>query len=131
MIRTRLIGSSIAAAAIASLSLATAQADGPQAVATAAQHARLAAGSAAINAVHLHLHHVLNCLVGPDGEGFDEDSGNPCAATGGAIPQTSDSEMKAELEELAEQVRGGIANQDLAAAQETATEVHEMLAEDE
>jgi hypothetical protein len=106
-----------------------AQADGPQAIATAAQHAGLAAGSADLAGAQRHLHHALNCLVGPDGEGFDEGAGNPCANAGGAIPQTSDTEMLEKLEMLAEQIRGGVMGEDLAAAKELAGEVQEMLAE--
>jgi uncharacterized membrane protein len=32
--------------------------------------------------VTLHLHHVLNCAVGPDGMGFDAAAGNPCKGQG-------------------------------------------------
>jgi len=45
-------------------------ADGPTAISTAANHAGLAANAGAIEMVHTHLHHVLNCLVGPGGDGF-------------------------------------------------------------
>ena len=37
----------------------------------AATHAGLAAQAADINGVHTHMHHALNCLVGPKGDGFD------------------------------------------------------------
>ena len=51
------------------------------------QHAGFAAKAATIDMVHMHLHHVLNCLVGPSGPGFDAAPGNPCAKAGnGAIP---------------------------------------------
>src|SRR5262245_7670910 len=122
----RIIGSAIALAGAISLSPA-ALADGPQAVATAAQHAGLAAGGADIATVQRHLHHVLNCLVGPGGAGFDAAPGNPCAAAGGAIPQTADAAMKTKLEQAATQVRGGIANQNLDAAKKTAVDVQTML----
>jgi hypothetical protein len=102
-------------------------ADGPQAVATAAQHAGLATNAGDLAGVHRHLHHTLNCLVGPDGEGFDEAAGNPCANAGGAIPQTADAEMKAKLEELATQVRAAVANEDVAAVKEVAMAVQESL----
>src|SRR5690554_5726690 len=53
---------------------------------TASVHAGLAANSADIKGVHTHLHHSLNCLVGPDGDGFDESQMNPCEGMGkGAI----------------------------------------------
>lgn len=105
-------------------------ADGPQAIATAAQHAGLAANSGDIAGVHRHLHHTLNCLVGPEGDGFDQSAGNPCQAAGGAIPQTADAEMRMKLEGIAGQVRSAIGNSDLAAAKEAAMDVQEMLAAD-
>ncbi len=106
----------------------TAVADGPQAIATAANHAGLAAAAGGIDMVHTHLHHVLNCLVGPGGDGFDAGPGNPCAnAGGGAIPQTADAAMKTKLTAAAAQAKGGIANADMAAAKKTASDVQAML----
>ena len=95
----------------------TALADGPAATATAATHAGLAAAGTDLAGVRRHLHHVLNCLVGPGGEGFDAAPGNPGLA-GGAIPQTTDAAMKAKLEKAAVDVRKGIASEDLAVAKE-------------
>lgn len=105
----------------------TALADGPQAVGTAAQHAGFAAGGTDIAVVRRHLHHVLNCLVGPEGEGFDAAPGNPCAASGGAIPQTTDATTKDKLQKAATQVRTAIAGSDLDAAKKVATEVQAQL----
>ena len=103
-------------------------ADGPQAIATAANHAGLAAAAGGIDMVHTHLHHVLNCLVGPGGNGFDAAPGNPCAnAGGGAIPQTADAALKTKLEAAATQARAGIANADMAASKKVASDVQAML----
>jgi hypothetical protein len=102
-------------------------ADGPQAVATAAQHAGLAAAAGDIAGAHRHLHHTLNCLIGPDGEGFDEAAGNPCRDAGGAIPQTADAQMKENLEEAAMKVRDAIENDDPAAVKEVAMSVQDTL----
>jgi hypothetical protein len=104
-------------------------ADGPQAIATAAQHAGLAAGSGDLAGVRRHLHHTLNCLVGPDGEGFDQAAGNPCANAGGAIPQTADADTMDKLEKLAMQIREGVMSEDLAASRKLAADVQEMLAD--
>lgn len=106
----------------------TVLADGPQAIATAAQHAGLAAASADIAMVRTHLHHVVNCLVGPGGEGFDEPSRNPCMQAGGAIPQTADAATKEILMKQAADARAAIANADLAAAQAAATAIQKALA---
>jgi len=107
---------------------ASALADGPQAIATAANHAGLAAAAGGIDMVHTHLHHVVNCLVGPGGDGFDAGPGNPCAnAGGGAIPQTADAATKAKLAAAATQAKAGIANADMAGAKKTASDVQAML----
>ena len=37
------------------------------------------------NEVTTHLHHVLNCLVGPSGKMFDAGAGNPCQGMGNGI----------------------------------------------
>ncbi len=102
-------------------------ADGPTAISTAANHAGLAANAGAIEMVHTHLHHVLNCLVGPGGDGFDAAPGNPCGAAGGAIPQTADAGMKNKLMGVAAQVRTGIASNDMAAAKKVATDAQAAL----
>jgi hypothetical protein len=117
----------VGAFAFAALLSAPALADGPQAIATAKQHAGLAANAANVDAVHTHLHHVLNCLVGPGGQGFDAMPGNPCNAAGGAIPQTADAATKTKLESAATTARGGIAAADVAAAKKAATDIQGML----
>ncbi|MDO1527859.1 hypothetical protein QMK61_03355 [Fulvimonas sp. R45] len=54
--------------------------------ATASAHAGMALGAADLKTAQLHLHHVVNCLVGPSGQGFDAKAGNPCKGMGqGAI----------------------------------------------
>lgn len=70
-----------AALALAS-SLALAQGAMEQEVTTAITHARLAAQQDSADKVHLHLHHVINCLVGEQGDGFNADAGNPCHGMG-------------------------------------------------
>ncbi|MHB1543176.1 MAG: hypothetical protein ACYCVU_01105 [Gammaproteobacteria bacterium] len=50
-------------------------------------HAGLAVDMHRIALIHLHLHHVINCLVGVRGRQFDPRAGNPCRGLGhGAIP---------------------------------------------
>jgi hypothetical protein len=126
----RIIGRATAFTALTGLATFTpvaALADGPQAISTAAQHAGLAAGGADLAGVRRHLHHTLNCLVGPDGPGFDAAPGNPCAAAGGAIPQTADATVKDKLQKAATQVRTAIASDNLDAAKKAATDVQQLL----
>ncbi|EQD53437.1 secreted protein [mine drainage metagenome] len=50
-------------------------------------HAGLAVDMHRVALIHLHLHHVINCLVGVQGRPFDPQAGNPCKGLGhGAIP---------------------------------------------
>src|SRR5579863_7879581 len=73
-------------------------------------HAGLAAQAADINGVHTHMHHALNCLVGPKGDGFDAKQMNPCAQSGnGAIPDEMDAAKKAKLTTAKGQLQNGIA----------------------
>jgi hypothetical protein len=95
---------------------------------TAATHASLAAGAAALDGVQMHLHHALNCLVGPGGTGFDAKQINPCAGSGnGAIPDTSDAARKKALEDAANTVRAGLATSDVSIAQKAASEAASEL----
>jgi len=102
-------------------------ADGPQAIGIAAQHAGLAANAANINVVRTHLHHVLNCLVGPGGDGFDAMPGNPCAMAGGAIPQTANAEEKTKLLNVAQRIRTAISAPEMAEAKQVATDTQNAL----
>ncbi len=121
-----LLGAAVAAA----LLLPTAVlADAHSEIVNAGVHAGLAVGSADIAGVHTHLHHALNCLVGPGGNGFAANEMNPCAQAGsGAIPDTADATKKSALEAAAAEARAGIAATDLAAAKKAATDVKAMLA---
>jgi len=90
--------------------------------ATARSHAELATDEADLAGVQMHLHHALNCLVGPRGDGFDAAQMNPCASSGnGAIPDTTDAAKKSVLEGAADKIRAGIATTDLAEAKADAT----------
>ena len=81
------------------------------------QHAGFASKAAAIDMVHMHLHHVLNCLVGPSGTGFDAAPGNPCAKAGNGAVAEADAAQKAKLQPAVAAATAGIAATDVAAAQ--------------
>ena len=52
----------------------------------ASAHAGMAFGAKDLKVTHMHLHHVVNCLVGPAGKGFDANEADPCKGVGnGAI----------------------------------------------
>ncbi len=121
----RLIVGVAAIAALCGAGVAPVLADESAELSTAGQHAGMAAGSADIKLVHMHLHHVVNCLVGPSGEGFDKAAGNPCDGKGnGAIADGGD---KMKLGEAVKKAWDGIKSDDLATAKKDAGEVQAML----
>jgi len=97
-------------------------ADAHSEIVLAATHAGLAASATDIASVHSHLHHALNCLVGPSGLGFDAKEMNPCAQSGkGAIPDTVDAAKKTALEAAVVRARSGAASPNLDAARKAAS----------
>jgi hypothetical protein len=119
-------------AALLALAIAAAPtcvlADGASETVTAQMHADLAAHAADLTGVHTHLHHTLNCLVGPAGAGFDPKEMNPCANAGqGAIPDTSNPAKKRLLTTAADKAKKGIAASDISSAQKSAGEIAAML----
>ena len=90
-------------------------------IANAKTHANNAANAGTIDAVHMHMHHAINCLAGPKGEGYDASQMNPCANAGdGAIPDQTDAAKKAKLESAKATLIKGLALTDLKAAQDSA-----------
>jgi hypothetical protein len=97
-------------------------------IANARMHAGLAAQGSSIAVVHTHLHHTINCLVGPKGTGFDAKEINPCQSDGaGAIPDETDAAKKKALQSADEEASAGLASNDLATAQKDASSVATML----
>lgn len=84
-------------------------------VGTAHAHALMAQNAKTIAEAHAHLHHVINCLVGPRGEGFDAKAGNPCKGQGnGAIPDsTSDQAMHGNLQNALADAQSGLKSDSL------------------
>jgi hypothetical protein len=117
------------AVAIAALApLPALAADVGSEIVTAGTHAGLAAQAADLNGVHMHLHHAVNCLVGPSGKGFDASQMNPCANSGnGAIPDTADPAKKASLQAAADKALSGIAESDIAKAKAAANATAGLL----
>ena len=105
----------IAGTALAAVSL-------PAEMSNARTHANNAANAPTIDAVHTHMHHAINCLVGPKGDGYDASQMNPCANAGnGAIPDQTDAAKKAKLESAKAALMKGLGENDLKAAQASAT----------
>jgi hypothetical protein len=109
----------VAAALVASAPLLAAELS--KEISTAAEHAGYAADATILKTAQVHLHHTINCLVGPNGKGFDANEANPCKAMGnGAIPDSTDAAKKKLLEEALKSANAGLATKDLAAAKKAA-----------
>jgi hypothetical protein len=118
-VRDILMGAAAAALLLVPVTVQAADASGE--IVTAATHADLASKAADMTNTQMHLHHALNCLVGPGGAGFDPKNMNPCANAGhGAIPDTSDAAKKKALEAAADMARTALAAADMATAQKDA-----------
>ena len=78
--------------------------------ATASAHAGMALGAADLKMTRVHLHHVVNCLVGPSGTGFEAKAGNPCKDQGqGAIVDAKgDAATEARLTEALTEAQQGL-----------------------
>ncbi len=91
-------------------------------------HAGLAAKAADLKGVQMHLHHAVNCLVGPGGAGFDTGNANPCGKAGnGAIPDSTDAAQKAKLQAAVTTAEAGFSATSLEAAQKAAQETAEAI----
>jgi hypothetical protein len=67
---------------LAQSALVTAAGDPSAELKTAVTHAGFAAKYETMKEVALHLHHALNCLVGPQDKLFNAAAGNPCQGQG-------------------------------------------------
>jgi hypothetical protein len=105
-----------------------ADADSTKEVTTAATHAGLAAQAADLKSTQTHLHHVINRLVGPKGQGFDDKEVNPCKDQGnGAISDTIDEVRRTALMHALAKANEGLRQTDLAAAHKSASEAQVLL----
>ena len=97
-------------------------------VTTAAAHAGFAVAAKDMVTTQMHLHHVVNCLVGPKGTGFDPGVANPCKDQGnGAIPDTKDAAKLAPLTAALAKANAGLKETDMAAAQQDAGAAQDLI----
>lgn len=89
---------------------------------TAHAHALMAQGATSVAMAHAHLHHVINCLVGQNGSGFDASAGTPCKGQGnGAIPDAAaDHALHVKLESALGDAQAGLKSESLPAVQQDA-----------
>lgn len=99
-------------------------------IATAQQHADLAAAATDIKAVHMHLTQVINCLVGPSGKAYVAGATDPCTGMGnGALSDTMKTNVTKNraLERALDRAQSGLKEDELKAAQRAGVAVSAML----
>lgn len=101
-------------------------------LATAITHAGFSANAEAIDMATTHLGHVLNCIVGTGGEGFNADWGNPCGSQGaGIMNELASHPQAADLQALVESARAlaaqGVTQTTLLAVQSAAAGAAALL----
>ena len=104
-------------------------ANADQEISTALQHAGMSAGSSTLADVHMHLHHVLNCLEGPSGQDYDASAEDPCKGQGnGAINDVKDkSKQRKELEDAVKEAKKGLKENKVKKAKKYAKKVMDEL----
>lgn len=108
-------------AACAALTATPVLADTAAELSIAQTHAGMAAKASSLKTVQMHLHHAVNCLVGPKGEGYDSSNANPCSKAGnGAIPDSADGAQRQKLQAAVADAEPGLSTTDLATAQKAA-----------
>ena len=118
----------LSAAALAATP-AFAAGDAGKQISTAIEHSGFASKVKSTDKVHLHLHHVVNCLVGPHGKGFYPAAGNPCQGEGnGALNDLSGQpKVKAELDKALREADLGLREKSFKSAHRTAERVRKTL----
>ena len=96
---------------------------------TAIAHAGMALGAKELKIAHMHLHHVINCLAGPKGKGFNAHYADPCKGMGqGAIVDaTGNAQAETDLRGALQQAEMGLKTSTLMAARADAQQVMKTL----
>jgi len=107
---TRCLPALLCALAVPMVAQAADSAAASKQMSTAAAHAGMAVGATDLKMTQTHLHHVVNCLVGPNGKGFDAKAGDPCKGQGnGAIVDAKgDAATEAKLRAALTQAEAGL-----------------------
>ncbi|HEX7325245.1 MAG TPA: hypothetical protein VF292_07815 [Rhodanobacteraceae bacterium] len=101
-------------------------------IATALIHANVASKVDSLSGVHLHLHHVLNCVLGPHSKQYsaaaEKLSAYKCVGLGnGALPDSRDPAVRSDLQQVVKFADRGIQSQQFATAHQSALGVLAQL----
>lgn len=114
--------------AAVALGTALAAADGAAEISTALTHARMAAAGKDLKTVDMHLHHVVNCLVGAKGLGYDASAGDPCQGMGnGALNDSADQTLRVKLQTALDEANRALKDMSYDSAKKAAASVAESL----
>lgn len=91
-------------------------------ISTALMHAHFSAKATSLHMSHEHLHHVLNCVVGPKGRAFDPKAMDPCKGMGnGALPDAGmNRAVRRDLMKAVRSAENGLKTTSLSAAHKAA-----------
>ncbi len=101
-------------------------------VETAVQHAGFSRQAEDFESARRHLGHVLNCIVGEDGEGFDAGWGHPCDGLGQGIVVDAEAhpdhaDLTAVLRAVETLAREGVEAETVGGVRAAAAGVHALL----
>lgn len=111
------------------LSFAALAGDANKEIATALAHAQMAAAADSLDMTHAHLHHVINCVVGEKGRGYDAKAEDPCKGMGaGALRDDwKNRAVRHDLEKAVAMAHRGIKTDKLDEAHKAAGEAADAL----
>lgn len=98
--------------------------DATKEVATALAHAQMSVAGKNVDEVHMHLHHVINCLEGENGADFDASTENPCKGMGqGALNDVENTRVHSKLDAALKNARTGLKKKTVKGAKADARDV--------
>ena len=123
---SKILAIALVASAFSTVALAKTAAE--QEISTAIDHAEFSVKANDVAAIHLHLHHVVNCLVGEKGKQFYAAAGDPCKGMGdGAINDAENTALKTRLSSILAVAERGLNENDFKRVHKTASLVKKML----
>lgn len=107
------VAASVALGSTLSLTAMAAPGSANKEIATAIIHANVASQITNLDGVHLHLHHVLNCVLGPHSSQYsaaaEKLSAYKCVGLGnGALPDSHDPAVRGDLQQAVKLADRGI-----------------------
>ncbi|WP_455380459.1 hypothetical protein [Acidihalobacter prosperus] len=91
-------------------------------------HAKFLLKAKTLAHMHKHMHHIVNCLVGKNGNGFNHHFMNPCKGLGNGAIHDENSKLKRTLLKQVDQLASiGLKIKNSAAAHDVGLAIHTLL----